>query len=68
MRMIKLIEKLEWLIKENRKAEQNSIPSGKVEEYIQEYKTEFPGINNKNKNGEQHDKKNNIVDFILDID
>jgi len=68
MRTIKLIEKLEWLIKENRKHEQNSIPSGKVEEYIQEYKTEFPGINNKNKNGEQHDKKNNIVDFILDID
>ena len=68
MRTIKLIEKLEWLIKENRKAEQNSIPSGKVEEYIQEYKKEFPGIDNKNKNGEQHDKKNNIVDFILDID
>ena len=67
MRTIKLIEKLNWLIKENRKHEQNSIPSGKVEEYIQEYKAEFPGINNENKNGEQHDKKNNIVDFILDI-
>ena len=68
MRTIKLIEKLEWLIKENRKHEQNSIPSSKVEEYIQEYQAEFPGIYNKNKNGEQHDKKNNIVDFILDID
>mgnify|MGYP003682536223 FL=1 len=68
MRTIKLIEKLEWLIKENRKHEQNSIQSGKVEEYIQEYKAEFPGINNKNKNGEQHDKKNNIVDFTLGID
>ena len=51
--MTKLIEKIEWLIKENRKAEQNSIPSGKVEEYIQEYKTEFPGINNKNKKRKQ---------------
>ena len=68
MRTIKLIEKLNWLIKENRKYGQNSIPSGKVEEYIQEYQAEFPGIYNKNKNGEQHDKKNNIVDFILDID
>lgn len=68
MRTIKLIEKLNWLIKENRKYGQNSIPSGKVEEYIQEYQVEFPGIYNKNKNGEQHDKKNNIVDFILDID
>ena len=67
MRTIKLIEKLNWLIKENRKYGQNSIPSGKVEEYIQEYQAEFPGIYNKNKNGEQHDKKNNIVDFILDI-
>ena len=68
MRTIKLIEKLNWLIKENRKYGQNSIPSGKVEEYIQEYQAEFPGIYNKNKNGEQHDKKNNIVDFILDVD
>ena len=68
MRTIKLIEKLEWLIKQNRKVEQNSIPSGKVEEYIQEYKAEFPGIDNKNINGEQYDKKDNIVDFILDVD
>ena len=68
MRTIKLINKLQWLIEYNRNKGQNSIPSGKVEEYIQEYKAEFPGINNKNKNGEQHDKKNNIVDFILDID
>lgn len=67
MRTIKLIEKLNWLIKENRKHGQNSIPSGKVEEYIQEYQREFPGIYNKNKNGEKYEK-NNIVDFILDID
>ena len=46
--MNKLIEKLNWLIKENRKQGQNSIPSGKVEEYIQEYESEFPGINKKN--------------------
>ena len=68
MRTIKLIEKLEWLIKVNRNYKQNSIQSGKVEEYIQEYKAEFPEVNNKNKNGEQHDKKNNIVDFTLGID
>lgn len=65
--MTKLIEKLNWLIKENRKQGQNSIPSGKVEEYIQEHQTEFPGVYNKNKNGEKYEK-DNIVDFILDID
>ena len=48
--MTKLIEKLNWLIKENRKQGQNSIPSGKVEEYIQEYQTEFTGLYNKKKN------------------
>ncbi len=68
MRTIKLIEKLEWLIKVSRNYKQNSISSGKIEEYIQEYKAEFPGIYNKNKNGEQHDKKNNIVDFTIGID
>ena len=48
MTVNKLVNKLEWLIKEVRKLNQNSIPVGKLEEYIQEYKSEFPEDNKKN--------------------
>ena len=63
--MNNLITKLRWLIKESRKTGQNSISCGKVEEYIQEYESEFPGINKKN--GGKYEK-DSVVDFIIDID
>ena len=65
MRTIKLINKLQWLIQYNKNKGQNSIPSGKVEEYIQEYEREFPGINKKN--GGKYEK-DSVVDFIIDVD
>ena len=65
--MNNLIKKLRWAIRESRKIGHPYISSSKLEEYIQEYQTEFPGVYNKNKNGEKYEK-DNIVDFILDID
>ena len=65
--MNNLIKKLRWAIRESRKIGHPYISSSKLEEYIQEYQTEFPGFYNKNKNGEKYEK-DNIVDFILDVD
>lgn len=61
----KLIRKIEWLITEVRKLNQDSVPVGKLEEYIQEYKSEFP--ENNKKNGGKN-AKDSVVDFIIDID
>ena len=61
----KLVRKIEWLITEVRKLNQDSVPVGKLEEYIQEYKSEFPEDNNKN--GGKY-AKDSVVDFIIDID
>ena len=61
----KLVNKLEWLIREVRKLNQDSVPVGKLEEYIQEYKSEFPEDNKKN--GGKY-AKDSVVDFIIDID
>ena len=65
MRTIKLIQKIRWLINYNKNNGKDSIPSNKVEEYIQEYESEFPGINQKN--GGKY-AKDSVVDFIIDID
>ena len=43
----------------------DSVPVGKLEEYIQEYKSEFP--ENNKKNGGKY-AKDSVVDFIIDID
>jgi len=61
----KLVRKIEWLITEVRKLNQDSVPVGKLEEYIQEYKNEFPEHNKKN--GGKY-AKDSVVDFIIDID
>jgi hypothetical protein len=65
MTVNKLVNKLEWLIKEVRKLNQDSIPVGKLEEYIQEYKNEFPE-NNKNNGGKY--AKDSVIDFTINVD
>ena len=61
----KLINKLQWLIKEVRKLNQDSVPVGKLEEYIEEYKNEFPQHNKKN--GGNY-AKDSVVNFTIDVD
>tara|TARA_B100001173_G_C15780944_1_gene459251 strand:+ start:198 stop:443 length:246 start_codon:yes stop_codon:yes gene_type:complete len=68
-----LIQKLKWAIRESRKNGHPYISSGKLEEYIQEYEVATGNISsdmvNKDnkKNGDKYDKKNSVVDFVLDI-
>ena len=71
--MNNLIKKLKWAIGESRKIGHPYISSSKIEEYIQEYEvatgnTSSNMVNKDNKkNGDKYDKKNSVVDFVLDI-
>tara|TARA_R110000796_G_scaffold241568_1_gene363198 strand:- start:249 stop:467 length:219 start_codon:yes stop_codon:yes gene_type:complete len=71
--MNKLIKKLRWAIRESRKFGHPYISSSKLEEYIQEYEVETGNTildmvsKDNKKNGDKYDKKNSVVDFVLDI-